>query len=266
MSNVQFTRGNFVTYRATTKIHLGKFEKDIYQDDIVEYDGQTLKYGGEEFSISSLKAAVKLGWFVVENDNVSNYIPQSADIKIRPATSASSTRGEAMAVEKVQDEERVVGTVGKKMEVISDTQSNDDAQSVGKISTPSRQTTTITDSSSVNTMINKLDNTPPAKVKLNAKTASGDVTETMVGDELTEILPNAETGGITKTKKAKTNSKMITVETPVGNINWDMSLHWTKRASMIVEDYSSNTQVMEALLKIESKGVNKRVKATLSQA
>ena len=261
MSNVQFTRGKFITYRATTKIHLGKFEKDIYQDDVVEYDGQTLKYGGEEFSISSLKAAVKLGWFVVENDNVSNYIPQSADIKIRPATSASSTRGKAMPVEKVQDEERVVGTVGKRMKVISE-QNNDNAKSVGKISTPSRQTTTITDSSQAKRMINKLDNTPPAKVKLNAKTASGDVTETKVGETLTEILPNAATSG----KPKKKSSKMVSVETPIGNIDWDMSLHWTKRANRIVEDYSSNAKVMEAILKVESKGVQKRVNSTLNQA
>lgn len=259
MSDFTFQRGVFHTFRATTKIHLGKFEKDIYEDDIVEYDGQTLKFAGEELAISSLKAAVKLGWFVVESDNVSNYIPQSADIKIRPATSASSTRGEAMTVSAVADEERVVGTVGKKMEVIKESNPNDGAQSVGKISTPAKQTTTLTDSSQASRMINQLDNTPPKKVKLTEKTASGDVTETMVGDNLTEILPNAETSGKTSKKKA-TNSKVVVVTTDIGNINWDMSVHWTKRAQTILDDYSSNTSVMTAILAVESKGVQKRVK------
>lgn len=261
MSDFTFQRGVFHTFRATTKIHLGKFEKDIYEDDIVEYDGQTLKFAGEELAISSLKAAVKLGWFVVESDNVSNYIPQSADIKIRPAQSASSSRGEAMSVSAVADEERVVGTVGKKMEVISDTDTNEGAQSVGKISTPAKQTVTLTDSSQASRMINQLDNTPPKKVKLTEKTASGDVTETMVGDELTEILPNAATTKTTKkTTKAKSNSKVVVVETDIGNINWDMSVHWTKRAQTILDDYSSNTTVMDAILAVESKGVQKRVK------
>lgn len=53
-TDFNFQRGVFHTFRATTKIHLGKFERDIMQDDVVEYDGQTLKYGGEEFAISSL--------------------------------------------------------------------------------------------------------------------------------------------------------------------------------------------------------------------
>lgn len=272
-TDFDFQRGVFHTFRATTKIHLGKFERDIFQDDVVEYDGQTLKYGGEEFAISSLKAAVKLGWFVVESDNVSNYIPQSADIKIRPAQSANQQRGEAMKVESVADEERVVGTVGK-MEVISDSATNEDAKPIGKISTPAKQSITLTDSSQASRMISQLDNTPPKKVTLTEKTASGDVTETMVGDELSEILPNASTSGKpTATKTATTtetattdNSKIVMVETPIGNIKWDMSVHWTKRASTIVEDYSSNEQVLNAILAVESKGVQKRVKANMADS
>jgi len=268
MSDFTFQRGVFHTFRATTKIHLGKFEKDIYEDDIVEYDGQTLKFSGEELSISSLKAAVKLGWFVVESDNVSNYVPKSADIKIRPAQSASSTRGEAMSVSAVADEERVVGTVGKKMKVIAETDTNDGAQSVGKISTPAKQTVTLTDSSQASRMINQLDNTPPKKVKLTEKTATGDVTETMVGDDLTEILPNAASAKSPKktAKKTATNSKVVVVPTDIGNINWDMSVHWTKRAQTILDDYSSNATVMSAILAVESKGVQKRVKMGMADS
>lgn len=263
MSDTVFQKGVFQTFRATTKIHLGKFEKDIYEDDIVEFDGQTLRYAGEDFALSSMKAAVKLGWLVAESDNVSNYIPQSADIKIRPAQSASQDRGTAMKVEAVADEERVVGTVGKKMEVISDKADNEGAQSIGKISTPARQTTTLTDSSQASRMINQLDNTPPKKVKLTEKTASGDVTETMVGDDLTEILPNAATTTVKKTAN-KSNSKVVKVATPVGEINWDMSVHWTKRAQTIIDDYSSNEKVLEAILAVESKGVKKRVRSSIT--
>ena len=264
MSDTVFQKGVFQTFRATTKIHLGKFEKDIYEDDVVEFDGQTLRYAGEDFALSSMKAAVKLGWLVAESDNVSNYIPQSADIKIRPAQSASQDRGTAMKVEAVADEERVVGTVGKKMEVISDKADNEGAQSVGKISTPAKQTVTLTDSSQASRMINQLDNTPPKKVKLTEKTASGDVTETLVGDDLTEILPNA--ASTKTTKKTATNSKVVVVETDIGNINWDMSVHWTKRAQTIIDDYSSNTQVLNAILAVESKGVQKRVKANMADS
>ena len=48
----------FKTYRAVTKIHLGQIERDLYEGDIVEFNGTTLKIGGESFQLGSLRAAV----------------------------------------------------------------------------------------------------------------------------------------------------------------------------------------------------------------
>ena len=53
------------TLRATTKIHLGQIGEDVLEDDIIEFDGQTLKMGGHEHQLSALKGAVKAGWFVI---------------------------------------------------------------------------------------------------------------------------------------------------------------------------------------------------------
>ena len=38
-----FVKGQFKPYRALTKIHLGKAGTDVYKDDIIEFDGTTVK-------------------------------------------------------------------------------------------------------------------------------------------------------------------------------------------------------------------------------
>jgi len=267
LSSIIFKRGEFHTFKATTKIHLGKFEMDIFEGDIVEYDGQTLKFSGETYSLGSLKAAVKLGWFVAEEDNVSTYIPKSADIKIRPATSADGKRGEPMSVQSVSDEEKVVGRVGEKAVKRTTTTHTDDAVSVGKIKTAAKQSTTLTSASQIASEINKLDNTPPPKVELNnPKTATGDVSEPLTGEDLVELLPDAAKAKTTKKKATKKTTKASNekiVKTPIGNITWNLGQHWTKRAKIIVEEYSSNPKVLEALLAVESNGVKQRVERTL---
>ena len=42
----QFKRGEFQTFRATTKVHLGPIEQDVYEDGLIDFDGQTAIIGG----------------------------------------------------------------------------------------------------------------------------------------------------------------------------------------------------------------------------
>ena len=108
---IQFVRGQFQAFRATTRIHLGQVQRDIGEDDIIEFDGQTLKYGGEDFSVPSVKSAIREGWFVPEADTTSGYVPQPAGVKVHHATQADKETGEGMALEQVVEDEQVVGDV-----------------------------------------------------------------------------------------------------------------------------------------------------------
>ena len=102
---------NFKQYRATTKVHLGSIQQDIPEDSVVEYDGSTLKIGGQPYNVPSVSGAIKLGWLVPVADNVSRYIPQPAGVQVRPATSASQERGQAMTIEPAEDDELEVGSL-----------------------------------------------------------------------------------------------------------------------------------------------------------
>jgi hypothetical protein len=109
--NIQWKRGVFYEFRATTKVHLGAVQEDVYEDDIVEFDGQTMKYAGQDWAVPSARAAIAAGFFVPVEDNVTKYVSKPAGVKVRPATAAGNERGEPMTIETASEEEAVVGTM-----------------------------------------------------------------------------------------------------------------------------------------------------------
>lgn len=113
MARIKFKRGEFQEFRATIDVHLGKYETYIPKDEIVEFDGSTLKWGGEEYhGMANVRGAVKNRWMVPAEDETSKYRPKPAGVTVRPADDASSKeRTEATEITTVDDEERLVGTV-----------------------------------------------------------------------------------------------------------------------------------------------------------
>ena len=109
--HIQFIPGKFYQFRAITKFALGNYG-DVWQDDVVEFDGQTMRIGGQTFPAPNLRAAVKIGWLVPVQDTTSTYTPQPAGVQVHSATAAGSDRTAAMTIEAASEEEQVVGTVG----------------------------------------------------------------------------------------------------------------------------------------------------------
>lgn len=200
---ITFQPGTFKKFRATTQIampeSLGIPTGYISEDAIIEYDGQTLKYGGTSYNIGALRSAInRVGWFVPVEDTETRYVPQSAQVNVHKATSANEERGAPMTIDTVVDENRHVGNVHKAI-TLTDSSASSDGEVVSKIKTAAHQRTVLTDSSQVSAAIHKLDNTPPPKAEAVKKAmATGDVQETMVGDDLEDILPEAESAGTPK--------------------------------------------------------------------
>ena len=112
MAEIKWQRGVFQQFRATTKIHLGGPEQDIFEDDIIEFDGQVAKIGGIDQPLSSLRGGIKAGWLVPITDTTTVYKPQPADIRVRPATAAGQERGDPMPIATATEEEALVGRLG----------------------------------------------------------------------------------------------------------------------------------------------------------
>ena len=188
----------FKTYRAVTKIHLGQIERDLYEGDLVEFNGTTLKIGGESFQLGSLRAAVSKNWLVDANDSTSKYVPQSANIGVRKATEAGSESSEKTVIKTVSDEEKVVGSSTRMSVTNKDT--NDDAVEIGKVKTSTKQKSILKDGASVDAEINRLDNTTLKSTVI--KREDQEVAKSLSVDEAQQAfaevvpVPNQELEGV----------------------------------------------------------------------
>jgi hypothetical protein len=100
MSDFTFTRGTFIKLRANSVIHLGRLERNIYEGDVVEFDGLSLKFNGQDIDMPELKAGIKRGWLSIVEENAQ---PEIKKPEVKKATE--------MPVQKVYDEERSVAEV-----------------------------------------------------------------------------------------------------------------------------------------------------------
>jgi hypothetical protein len=80
------------------------------KNDVVEFDGTVLKLGGSTHPLPELRAAIKAGWLSPVESSVEDYIPQSSNMKVRPAMDRG--KGNSVSTE-VQQDETHVGNIRK---------------------------------------------------------------------------------------------------------------------------------------------------------
>lgn len=253
MANVSYQKGTFQSFRATTKIHLGSLEKDIYKDDVIEFDGFTLKIGVEEYNLPSLKSGIKMGWFVPSTDSTTTYIPQSSGVKVRPAQTDQEDGSESdfkIQPTVVVDDQRVVSTVDtaslgqRKGKIVEAQVESQEGETVGKIKTSAKQKTIITDSSSVEREIENLSKKPLPKAELLPKS----------GDDVQDVLPEASVTPVPK--KPIDLSKVFHFDKSDGTrVTWDMNVQWRRRAKLAVDKYAEDSQIIAAIKAVETPGV-----------
>ena len=195
-----FEKGDFKPYTAITKIHLGALETDIQEGETVLFDGTTMKRGSDEEEITTLRAAIKVGWLVPEESEVGAYIPQPADIKIHEAAPKDSKIREARAPLTIQDEERDVGTVASRVSQGAPTgaieKDADDSQVVGRMKNSAKSTPIRIDGED-RKVVKTLDNDARPIVEPK-RVATGDVDEALAGEELVDLLPDAANADVPK--------------------------------------------------------------------
>lgn len=262
MAKHNFVKGSFETFRVVTQIHLGRLERYLEKDEEIEFDGHTLKYEGDLVAIPQLRGAVMSGWLVPSSDTTTTYKPRSANIHIRPAQAANiEDRGKPMPVTQAYDDNRVVGSVHT-FRTPEGREVSGDGETVGKIATPARQRTRLTDTSAAQQEINRLSNNPPPSVTA-AAIATGDVDVAIVGDTLEEVLPNAISASNTTKKTAKTaKTKVVTLS---NGIEWDMSRHWRTRGRDATKSYGSDTETLTLIQAVEVPSVVKMITERLSK-
>ena len=109
MSDFTFKKGTFVQLKANSTIHLGRLERNIYEGDVVEFDGFSLKFNGQQTDMPELKAGLKRGWLALVEESASEPV-----VEVAPAQPAPAKK--EMPVQTVYDEERAVAEVKPKIE------------------------------------------------------------------------------------------------------------------------------------------------------
>lgn len=218
----------FKTYRAVTKIHLGQIERDLYEGDIVQFNGTTLKIGDEAFQLGSLRAAVSKNWLVDANDSTSKYIPQSANIGVRKASDAGSESTEKTVIKTVNDEEKVVGSSTRMS--VENKDANDDAVEIGKVKTATKQKSILKDGASVDAEINRLDNTTLKSTIV--KREDQEISKSISVDEAQQAFAEAEP------VVAETNEELESVKGEVNEIKGQLASMMEMMSQMMVAQQS----------------------------
>ena len=125
MSDFTFKKGTFVQLKANSTIHLGRLERNIYEGDIVEFDGFSLKFNGQNTDMPELKAGLKRGWLTLVEEGESDPVAEVAPVIAAPPK-------KEMPIQTVYDEERAVAEVKpkqkeakKKFPLVVENQEND---------------------------------------------------------------------------------------------------------------------------------------------
>lgn len=213
MSTTEFQKGKFRPYRAITRIHLGAIEQSLEEGDTVEYDGQVMKWNGTEHSLATLRGAIQVGWLVPEGQKSAGYVPKPAGVKIHDAESTGDSRGKAREMGTALDEEKDLGnrkdirqgrvsegaptgarvlTASEEKDIGSTTgvtESGQEGRIVGRFKSATKSGP-IEVGKDDRRVVSSLDNKNTVEVERVAR-ATGDVQETMVGDELEDVLPEA---------------------------------------------------------------------------
>lgn len=308
---MDFQQGVFERFKTTSTIHLGAYQTNLPEGVVVEFDGITLKFGGESYNVPAMKGAVTAKWLVPVSDNVSRYVPKPAGVKVRPAQPTKDSDPQGMTVEVSSDEQEVIGDYKQVMdarrasasqaamttpapqaapmapppksqaiitpseeppvEVEYDLPSKtsggmevvheQEGVPVARVFSPAVKKTVLTSVSQAEQATRDLDgvNGRPARVAqkvahaipgINERGpggASGDVSETKVGDSLEDILPDAATAA-----------------PPAEKFDWDKSVHWRKRVGKALE-YADKPDILKQILAVEAPSVVGYIKSEMAR-
>ena len=295
MSEFTFKKGTFVQLKANSTIHLGRLERNIYEGDVVEFDGFSLKFAGSQTDMPELKAGLKRGWLSLVEAQ------EAPVVKEAPAPAPAKKE---MPVQTVYDEERAVAEVNpkaeeapKKFPLVVENQDDDirpvakvenksgadiagassagdgiaesqGAESVStiKLKTAANTKTVISDGSQASAEISKLDNMEASVTKTASEEQDQlDELELELEEESTpeedQALENAQIlqaidGDVDPSQGAVAVGKDNSkIKVLPGGIEWDTSKHWSKRAKIALEMYGDDQATLEAIIAVETKGV-----------
>lgn len=288
---MQYVKGTFLTYRTITKIHLGALSDNLHEGEEVDFDGFTMRRGGSEHPLHSLRGAIKAGWLVPQDAPDAKYVPQPAGVVVHKADGVNE--GEIDLGVAVDREDVNVGSIrGVRPENAPPTHraakagerhgttsaSASEGQVVARFKTSAKQGA-VQIGKDDRKVVKALDNKSSVdveRVTVATATATGDVQEAIGGDSLEDLLPNAASAGtpepgvvqdgervVTASRKAGVPD-LKTVQTFIPGFEWDLSVQWRRRAKVAVDQYGKVPAVLSYIMSVETDAVKVAIEKQMS--
>jgi len=284
----QYVKGEYQTFRSVTKIHLGAISENLMEGEEVDFDGFTMRRGGEDHAMHSLRGAIKAGWLVPQGSAKTKYVPQPSGVKIHKADGMSNDEID-MGVAVDQDDVSVgslqevrpdnaptthrATNAGQKNEPASANES--EGKVVARFKTSAKQSAVQIgkdDRQVVQTLDNK-SSVDIEQVTAAQAVATGDVQEAIGGDSLEELLPEAastgtpEAGVVQDGERVKTATNapdLALIQQFIPGFEWDLSVQWRKRSKLAVDQYGKMPAVINYILSVETDAVKAEIEKRLA--
>tara|TARA_Y100000389_G_scaffold188778_1_gene211732 strand:+ start:2201 stop:3064 length:864 start_codon:yes stop_codon:yes gene_type:complete len=280
---MQYTKGTFHTFRAVAKVHLGSIQSNLMEGEEVDFDGFTMKRGGEDHALHALRGAIKVGWLVPQDAAPTKYVPQPAGIVVHKADGISTDEinvgfdvdRDDVNVGSLQDVRpknapttHKASNAGQKSDVRSGGGVNEaDGKVVARFKTSAKQAA-VQIGKNDRQVVQSLDNKSSVdveRVTVARAVATGDVQEAIGGESLEELLPEAasagtpEPGVVQDGQRVESTPDLTTIQQFIPGFEWDLSVQWRRRVKIAVDQYSKIPAVLNYIQSIETLAVNREI-------
>jgi len=283
---MQYQKGTFHTYRAVAKVHLGSIQSNLMEGEEVDFDGFTMRRGGEEHALHALRGAIKVGWLVPQSAAPTKYVPQPAGIVVHKADGINE--GEIDIGFEVDRDDVRVGSLqevrpdnapsthkatnaGQKSAAEAPSGNEAEGRVVARFKTSAKQGA-VQIGKNDRQVVQSLDNKSSVdveRVTVARAVATGDVQEAIGGESLEDLLPEAasagtpEPGVVQDGERVESTPDLATIHQFIPGFEWDLSVQWRRRVKIAVDQYSKMPAVMNYIKSIETDAVNREIEKRL---
>lgn len=277
----QFVKGSFQTYRSITKIHLGALSDNLLEGEEIDFDGFTMRRGGQDHALHSLRGAVKAGWLVPHQAPETQYVPQPAGVVVHKSDGISDAEID-LSVSVDADDVNVGSLSSVRPDNAPTTHkaanagvkhglSDSEGVVVARFKTSAKQGAVQIgkDDRKVVKSIDSKTSVDVERVVTARAVATGDVQTAIGGDTLEELLPNAATTGtpapgvVRGGERVTPTPDLALIQQFIPGFDWDLNVQWAKRAKVAVEQYGKIPAVINYILSVETDAVKKQIEKRL---
>ena len=284
---MQYQKGTFHTYRAVAKVHLGSIQSNLLEGEEVDFDGFTMRRGGEEHALHALRGAIKVGWLVPQGAAATKYVPQPAGVVVHKADGVNE--GEIdIGFEVDRDDVRVgslqevrpdnapsthkAANAGQKSDAPAPAGNDAEGRVVARFKTSAKQAA-VQIGKNDRQVVQSLDNKSSVdveRVTVARAVATGDVQEAIGGESLEELLPEAasagtpEPGVVQDGERVEAAPDLALIQQFIPGFEWDLSVQWRRRVKIAVDKYGKIPAVMDYIKSVETDAVNREIEKQMA--